>query len=257
MLFALFDMHLSAKEFIYYLLIMLFALVLSFSVHEFMHAYVAHKLGDDTAMHMGRLTLNPTAHLDPMGTILILLMGFGWGKPVPVNPNRLNRLKSRRAMNIMVDLAGVTGNFIVALISMLIVNIVGISAGFFDSASINTSNFYDVMLNDVNTTDNMAVLAICQIFAYTTIFSLMLLAFNLLPLPPLDGFNVMNELLPTRVRMSDGYRQYLALAPQILLILIIVGSFTRISVFGFLITKIAWPFAWVINRVCDLVSGIM
>ncbi len=257
MLFALFDMHLSPGEMIFYLLIMLFALTLSFSIHEFMHAFVAHKLGDDTARNLGRLTLNPLAHLDPMGTILILLVGFGWGKPVPVNPNRLNRLKSKRLMNIMVDLAGVTGNFILALVSMLIANVVGKLAGIYDSALIDLNGGFSILLKNASDFDYSPAFTICEVFAYTSMFSLMLLAFNLLPIPPLDGFNVLNELLPYKTRMSDGYRKFLFYGPQILLILIIVGSFTGVSVFGFLIYKIEWPFAWLINHACELITAIL
>ncbi|MBR6959893.1 MAG: site-2 protease family protein, partial [Clostridiales bacterium] len=116
MITSLLNSGLSGKEMVLHLLCMLFAITISFSVHEFMHARTAVWLGDDTPAHMGRLTLNPVAHLDPMGTVLILIAGFGWGKPVMYNPNNLKRFKSDRAMNIMVHLAGVTGNLIVGLI---------------------------------------------------------------------------------------------------------------------------------------------
>ena len=124
MLTTLFQSGLGPKEIIYYGLIIFFALMLSFSIHEFMHAFVADWLGDSTPRNMGRLTMNPLAHLDPIGTVLLLVAGFGWGKPVMYNPNRLNRFKSSRVMNIMVHLAGVTGNFVLALLSGVIATLI-------------------------------------------------------------------------------------------------------------------------------------
>ena len=94
--------NMTPQQMIFSALLMFFALALSFSVHEFMHAFVANALGDDIPRLQGRLTLNPVAHLDPMGTVLIILVGFGWGKPVMYNPNNLYKLKSKRLMNIMV-----------------------------------------------------------------------------------------------------------------------------------------------------------
>ena len=86
----------SVQQIVFSALLMFFALCISFSIHEFMHAKVSDWLGDDVARLQGRVTLNPLAHLDPMGTILILLVGFGWGKPVMYNPNNLSRFKSKR-----------------------------------------------------------------------------------------------------------------------------------------------------------------
>ena len=85
----------TGRELLFIVLVTLFALTLSFSIHEFMHAAVATWLGDDTPGYMGRLTLNPAAHLDPVGTVCILLLGFGWGKPVVYNPSNLKKLKNK------------------------------------------------------------------------------------------------------------------------------------------------------------------
>ena len=123
MLINLFRSGLEPREIIYLLIIYIFALTLSFAIHEFMHAAVAVWLGDPTPRNMGRLTLNPLAHLDPFGTILLLTVGFGWGKPVMYNPSNLNRFKNHRAMNIMVHLAGVTGNFLVAIVSSILASL--------------------------------------------------------------------------------------------------------------------------------------
>ena len=176
MLTTLFQSGLGPKEIIYYGLIIFFALMLSFSIHEFMHAFVADWLGDSTPRNMGRLTMNPLAHLDPIGTVLLLVAGFGWGKPVMYNPNRLNRFKSSRMMNIMVHLAGVTGNFVLALLSGVI-------------ATLITCLGRNVIAG--SGAASIALSTIVLAFSYTQTFSLMLLAFNLLPIPPLDGFHVL------------------------------------------------------------------
>ena len=128
MLISLIRSGLEPQMIIFMVIIYVFAMTLSFSVHEFMHASTAVWLGDPTPRNMGRLTLNPIAHLDPVGTILLLVAGFGWGKPVMYNPRNLNRFRSYRGMNIMVHLAGVTGNFIVGLISALLAGIFSVLA---------------------------------------------------------------------------------------------------------------------------------
>ena len=239
MLSRLFRSGMSPKEIVLYGLIMLFALMLSFSVHEFMHAFVADWLGDKTPRNMGRLTLNPLAHMDPVGTILLLAAGFGWGKPVMYNPARLNRFKSSRLMNIMVHLAGVTGNFIVALISAVIATLVScISQGRVEPES----------------TAAIAVSTVIMAFTYTEQFSLMLLAFNLLPIPPLDGFHVLEELLPYKLKRTEGYRKFQMFSPYGIWVLFIFSYFSNIDILDWVITIIRWPFAYVIYLVCNLIS---
>jgi len=231
MLINLFRSGLEPREIIYLLIIYIFALTLSFAIHEFMHAAVAVWLGDPTPRNMGRLTLNPLAHLDPFGTILLLTVGFGWGKPVMYNPSNLNRFKSRRGMNIMVHLAGVTGNFIVAIIS-----------------SILASLFFHLYIG--NSTGAVIVLkALCDLFSYTYAFSMMLLAFNLLPIPPLDGFHVLEECLPYRLRYSQGYLQFQRFSPMILMAIFLLGSFSNISVLSLIINIIEWPFDKIITLI--------
>ena len=231
MITSLLNSGLSGKEMVLHLLCMLFAITISFSVHEFMHARTAVWLGDDTPAHMGRLTLNPVAHLDPMGTVLILIAGFGWGKPVMYNPNNLKRFKSDRAMNIMVHLAGVTGNLIVGLIG---------------------SAFLGVFTILNYKYDHVILMTMTMIFAYIVMFSLGLLAFNLLPIPPLDGFHVFEELLPYKVKMSNGYMQFQRMAPMILMVVFIASSFGRIPILSNLVEIIETPFSYL----CNLVSAL-
>lgn len=229
MLFQLLRGGYSGKEIVFYLLIMLFALTLSFSIHEFMHAFTAYKLGDPTAKNLGRVTLNPAAHVDPMGVILLLIAGFGWGKPVPVNSSRLNRLKNKRLMAIMVHLAGVTGNFILAFVSRLI------------------SLFLVFAFNYDRIESSPALYAVFLVLSFTDSFSMGLLAFNLLPVPPLDGFHVLEELLPYKVKYSNGYRNFLRYGPQVLLILIIVGRIGSRSILSFVLDIIQIPFEILLN----------
>jgi len=149
-------------------------LLIAFSVHEFAHAFVAYKFGDPTAKKEGRLTLNPIVHLDPIGTLLLLFAGFGWARPVPVN--RFYFKKPRMA-GILVSLAGPFSNFLLAFIGaglQLLVSVIGIggNAGVF--------LFY--------------------LFHWFTLINAVLGVFNLLPLPPLDGYRIIEDLVPNESR---------------------------------------------------------
>lgn len=230
MLLVLLQQGLSVQEIIYLGIILIFAMTLSFSFHEFMHAAVAVWLGDETPRNMGRLTLNPLAHIDPVGAILLLLAGFGWGKPVMYNPNRLHRFKSHRLMNIMVHLAGVTGNFVIALFANII-------AMLFAALSVRFSNL------------EMVCRALYDLFSYTHYFSLLLLAFNLIPIPPLDGFHVLEELLPVKVRYSEGYKKFQRFSPYIIFVVFLIGRFTTIPLLSTLIELIERPFAALIDLI--------
>ena len=216
---------------ILHLICMLFAITLSFSFHEYMHARVAVWLGDETPANMGRLTMNPLAHMDIMGVILILVAGIGWGKPVMYNPSRLDRFKSARLMNIMVHLAGVTGNLIIALIASVFAGVL---------AALSTRF------------DHIIILALYLLMAYTISFSLMLLAFNLLPIPPLDGFHVLEELLPYKVKSSDGYMKFQRISPMILWGVFLLSALGRIPILSVVISFIEFPFSFL----CDLVQTL-
>ena len=228
MIISLFRSGLSPQQIVYYLIIILFALTVSFSFHEFMHAAVAVWLGDETPRNMGRLTLNPLAHMDPMGTVLLLVAGFGWGKPVMYNPSRLKRFKSHRWMNIMVHLAGVTGNLFIGYISTVL-------SLLFGGLSFKLTGIA------------VALGALADAFEYTYVFSMSLLAFNLLPIPPLDGFHVLEELLPYKFKSSDGYRKFQSIAPTILLVLFLASTFGSIPILTPLMELIKYPFEQLIS----------
>jgi Zn-dependent protease len=149
-------------------LIIAIAIILSLSIHEYFHAWVAFFLGDPTPKDNGRLTINPLAHLDPFGTLLIFLVGFGWGKPVPINP--LN-FKNRKLGAVLVGIAGPFANFSLALAMSLILRFFTFSNIFFGS--------------------------FLSLFIW---LNLALGIFNLIPIPPLDGSHIILALASEKVR---------------------------------------------------------
>lgn len=220
----------SGTEILLYASLMIFAIVISFSFHEFAHAFVAYKLGDNTPYNMGRVTLNPLAHIDPMGAVLLLLLGFGWGKPVRFNPSNISRLKNRRLGCILVYVAGVTANFIIALIATILSSLI-------------------LGICGLRITSSGALIGLEILLQCISEFSIALLAFNLIPIPPLDGFNIVQELLPFNIKYSDGYRKFVSNAPMIFLVLIVAGNFLGISFFSWIMSIIEIPFVFVINLV--------
>lgn len=150
----------------------LMTLFLVMPVHEAAHALVARWLGDDTAERQGRISLNPFAHLDLMGSILIVLTGFGWAKPVQVNPNRM---KNPRGGYALTALAGPVSNLLVAFLSILV----------WACLLCTEKGMYDYMSGEI--TGMTSVLMLLQ-FLFSVNIGLAM--FNLIPVPPLDGFNV-------------------------------------------------------------------
>ena len=160
-------------------------LLLSLTLHEFAHARVALLFGDPTAFRAGRCTLNPLAHLDPVGTFMILMVGFGWAKPVPVNPYLL---RPPRLGDIMVAIAGPLSNIILAAICFLIVSLLWKAHG---------SGYDDG--------DGLMYL-IQEALILTGVINVGLLLFNLVPLYPLDGHHVLAKMLPSRYH--DGFMRW-------------------------------------------------
>ncbi|MWV45301.1 site-2 protease family protein [Paenibacillus sp. HJL G12] len=157
----------------------LVVLVVAFTVHEFSHAYFANKFGDPTAKLLGRVTLNPTVHFDFLGIILLLIAGFGWARPVPVNRDNF---KSPRLMGVVVSAAGPLSNFFLAIIGTLIYAVL-ISTGVL--ASISNEKVIE------------AIIIFFQLFGVMNFF---LFLFNLIPLPPLDGYRILEDLVPRQIR---------------------------------------------------------
>ena len=188
-------------------------ILLALTFHEYAHAYVANRLGDDTAKQSGRLTLNPLRHLDPLGTIMIFLVHFGWAKPVPVNPYRL---KNPKKDMLWISAAGPLSNMALALASGILFRILMASG----EASEQTS---------------FLGLLIYVVFMSLQI-NLALAIFNILPIAPLDGSKILSGLLPDRFGKMFYYME--RYGPFILLGLIIFGRATGVSILG----GIIWPF---------------
>lgn len=149
------------------------ALLLSLTLHEFAHARIALAFGDPTALRAGRVTLNPLRHLDPLGTIMLLLAGFGWAKPVPVNPFNL---RPRRLGEIMVSLAGPMSNLCLAILAGCLLRILIVSP----------------LMKTLGERGILVIDALLMILA----INVCLCTFNLLPLFPLDGHHILREMLP-------------------------------------------------------------
>jgi Zn-dependent protease len=188
-------------------------ILLALTFHEYAHAYVSNRLGDDTAKQSGRLSLNPLRHLDPLGTIMIFLVHFGWAKPVPVNPYRL---KNPKKDMLWISAAGPFANIVLALFSGILLRLLIATGGASDQTSIMGLLIYVVFMS-------------LQI-------NLALAVFNILPIAPLDGSKILSGLLP------DGFGKMFYImeryGPFILLGLIIFGRATGVSVLG----GIIWPF---------------
>lgn len=158
------------------LLISIPGVLIAITFHEFAHAFVADKLGDDTPRNQGRLSLNPLSHLDPFGVIMLIFAHIGWGKPVQINPNNFTRKFSARTGEAIVALAGPLMNFILAIIFTIILYAVKIFA---------TSFVMESTVGQV----------ISTMLLYTVTINVGLGVFNLIPLPPLDGSKILMAFL--------------------------------------------------------------
>ena len=185
------------------LLIRVPPLLFALTIHEFAHGWAALKCGDPTARDMGRLTLNPLVHLDPLGTLCLLFAPFGWAKPVPVDPRNF---RHPRRDDILVSLAGVGANFVTACLVALVMR--GALAAGFHPMAIGTST---------------ATRTLWLMGELVCLISIGLMLFNLLPIPPLDGSHVLANLLPPRQALT--YRRVAPFGGMVLLLLVLSGAF--------------------------------
>lgn len=169
-------------------------------IHEYSHALVATKLGDQTARLSGRLTLNPMAHISPWGAIMILLVGFGYAKPVPVNV-RNTKMKNKKATMALIALAGPLSNLIIGFLSVMVRYIIIIAA----------SKHGGEMTT--------AIFALNIFFQYSAIININLAVFNLIPIPPLDGSRILFAILPSKFYFGImKYERYIMAAMFLLLL---------------------------------------
>ena len=184
------------------LIILLPILIFLLCFHEFSHGYVAYRLGDHTAARSGRLTLNPLAHLDPIGSLMILFVGFGWAKPVPVNPINFS---NPRVDMMKVAFAGPASNLILAFIAGLMIRFV---------------NYSDVMSNGI----------LYQTLYVFSFINIALAVFNMLPVAPLDGSQIFGNMISkNNPELAWKLQMY---GPKILMGLILIGIVTPFSLLG-------------------------
>jgi Zn-dependent protease len=208
------------------LLVFLPPLLFSLVVHEYAHARTALAFGDHTAYYLGRVTLNPLAHLDPVGTILIVLVGFGWAKPVPVNPLKLY---PRKWGDIAVSLAGPLSNLLLAAL---------------------TAGLFRLWWAVGPRLAPSLVAPLAHYLLYIATVNVGLCVFNLIPLFPLDGHHVVREILP--IDRQQSFMQWQLRFGVILLMVLIAGPRLLTTVTNR--TDIPDPLSWVFGHVQDLVQ---
>ncbi|MBU1126239.1 MAG: site-2 protease family protein [Patescibacteria group bacterium] len=186
-------------------LVWIVVILLSLTVHEFSHAYMAFKKGDATAERAGRMTLNPLAHIDPLGFVALLLLGFGWAKPVPFNPYNLKN-PQRDALHIA--MAGPASNFLVAVFGGLA--------------------FRGLELAGLLVADSL----LPTFLIFLILVNLFLMIFNLVPIYPLDGSAILDATL-TKPHQQHLRQQIAAYGPKVLMALVILAILTNFNVFFF------------------------
>ena len=180
------------------------AIIIGLSFHEFGHAAAAYKLGDNTPKYQGRVTLNPMAHVDPFGFICLMLAGFGWGNPVQINPNNF---KKPRRDELIVASAGVTINLIIAIASAGILRLLYEFATEFIAFSYMGGVVQEILINMV-------------------VINLVLMVFNLIPIPPLDGFGIITQVF--NLKYTELYYKLYQNGFLILMLLIIFNVTDKI-----------------------------
>jgi Zn-dependent protease len=197
-------------------------LIVSLSTHEFAHAWSANAFGDDTPRLNGRLTLNPAAHLDLMGSLMLLVVGFGWARPVPINPYALQRRSPAAVM--WVSLAGPASNLVLAILAAIPLRLGLITPQMGSSGLLPSPYEFALQFIAIN---------------------LLLMVFNLIPLAPLDGEKIAGYFFPPSIaRFFDAIRPY---GPMILLAILFVGPMIGLNIFGWVV----WP---VVNTLMNLLG---
>ena len=202
-----------------------FALLFALSVHEYAHAFVAYKCGDNTAALYGRLTVNPLKHIDYFGALMLFLVGFGWAKPVPVN---FNNLKHRKRDSVFVSLAGILANILLAFV--------------FTGLWMLITTFVPTGFLAENRFVYMLVYLVYYFLLFSILLNIGLALFNILPLYPLDGYRVLEVFFGGENKVTAFLRQY----SFIIFVVIIIWNY--IPIFS--------PFDWYITTLRDLLLNV-
>ncbi len=210
-------------------ILMIPVLLISLTVHEFSHGYIAYRLGDMTAKNEGRLTLNPIKHLDPIGTIMMFVARIGWAKPVPINPYFF---RDRKKGTMLVSVAGPLSNLLMAFIAIFIYKIFVLS-------------MYGMLI-----AGNKPLIYLVDFLILFFSVNLSLAVFNLLPVPPLDGSKILSGVLPSETYFR--FMQYERMIGMVFLFVVIVFPGVLGSILGFFTEPIANSMIWVIDKIIGL-----
>ena len=216
------------------LILLIPALVLSLCIHEFSHGIVAYYCGDDTAARHGRLTLNPLKHLDPIGSIMLLLVGFGYAKPVPVNPINLNNPRSDM---IKIAAAGPISNLLLSFFGLLIFGI-----------------FQLLYQNMYISIDFALFLVVRDFFNIFVVINVYLALFNLIPVYPLDGGQIFGNIL-SKYNPDIVYKMNLY-GPKILFAVIMVGLLSGVSIIGAFLQPVTSLILSLFSSIITFIFGI-
>jgi Zn-dependent protease len=211
--------------------VIILVMLVAFSVHEFAHAWTAWKFGDDTAYLEGRVTLNPMAHLDWIGILFLLLAGFGWAKPVPV---RRSRFKNPRLMSIVVSAAGPISNLLLAFLILFCMDLLH-------------------ALHVISSISNNMIIFI----GYWVTINLSLFLFNLIPIPPLDGYRILEEFLPIRARIK--VQQMAQWTTFIFLLIVFIPPLRDITIVPLMSLRgpIIDNMGWLLDKIFSSTGGSM
>ncbi len=210
-------------------ILMIPVLLISLTIHEFSHGYIAYRLGDMTAKNEGRLSLNPLKHLDPVGTIMMVVARVGWAKPVPVNPYYF---KDRKKGMMLVSIAGPLSNILMAFSGVILFEICAYS-------------FYESIL-----TGNKVAMYLLDFLRLFFAVNLNLAIFNLFPIPPLDGSKILTGVLPTETYFR--YMQYERVIGMVFLFVVIFFPGVLGNVLGFFTNPIASSMIWVADKIIGI-----
>ena len=211
---------------VFQIFVKVIAMLTALPFHEFAHAYIADKMGDPTARYQGRLTLNPLRHLDPLGSLCMVIFGFGWAKPVPINPYNFKNPKRGMALSA---LAGPVSNILFAFVALIFSKVC----------------FYIYAVNGNESFWGFFVFFMYQLLSVIVSLNIGLAVFNLIPIPPLDGSRLVSVILPDRIAFAiEKYEQIIML---LVLFLLWRGSLDNLIIF--LGDKLLSALVWLVRLI--------